>query len=147
MSNGVSQICLTAAVKCVSRLWMLSQKNTQLRSFLTKRELRIQSLLVTRNCTEISCLATPVQVNSKSPLKSAVRPTNPCKSPCPVILYPVFSTGQSVRPEGGRRWAALSGPVRPFSKLALRPGAKDYKPRRPPPSTVKHVSCQGTLPN
>ena len=62
-------------------------------------------------------------------------------------LQPVFSTGQSVRPEGGRRWTALSGPVRSFSKLALRPGAKDYKPRRPPPSTVKHVSCQGTLPN
>jgi len=56
----------------------------------------------------------------------------------------VFSTGQSVRPKGGRRWTALSGPVRSFSKLALRPGAKDYKPHRPPPSTVKHVSCQGT---
>jgi len=55
----------------------------------------------------------------------------------------VFSTGQSVRPEGGRRWTALSDPVRSFSKLALRPGAKDHKPRRPPPSTVKYVSCQG----
>jgi len=59
-------------------------------------------------------------------------------------MLAVFSTGQSVRPEGGRRWTALSGPVRSFSKLALRPGAKDYKPRRPPPSTVKHVSCQET---
>ena len=38
----------------------------------------------------------------------------------------MFSTGQSVRPEGGRLWTALSGPVRSFSKLALRPGAKDY---------------------
>jgi len=61
-------------------------------------------------------------------------------------LQSVFSAGQSVRPEGGRRWTALSGPVQSFSKLALGPGAKDYKPRRPPPSTVKHVSCQGTRP-
>jgi len=58
----------------------------------------------------------------------------------------VFSTGQSVRREGGRQWMALSGPVRSFSKLALRPSAKDYKPRRPPLSTMKHVSCQGTRP-
>ena len=62
-------------------------------------------------------------------------------------LYSVFATGQSVRPEGGRRGTALSGPVRSFSKLALRPGAKDYEPRRPPPSRMKHVSCQGTHPN
>ena len=59
----------------------------------------------------------------------------------------VLATGQSVRPEGGRRWTALCCPVRPFSKLALRPGAKDYKPRRPPPSSMKHASCQATHPN
>jgi len=51
----------------------------------------------------------------------------------------VFSTGQSVRPEGGRRWTALSGPVRSFSKLALRPSAKDYRPRRPP--AVHRETC------
>ena len=38
----------------------------------------------------------------------------------------MFSTGQSVRPEGGRRWTALSGPVPSFPKLARRPDATDY---------------------
>jgi len=43
----------------------------------------------------------------------------------------VFSTGQSVRPEGGRPWTVLSGPVPSFSKLARRPGSKDYAPAVP----------------
>jgi len=46
-------------------------------------------------------------------------------------LFSVFSTGQSVSPEGGRRWTALSGLVPSFSKLARRPGAKDYTPAVP----------------
>jgi len=51
----------------------------------------------------------------------------------------VFSTGQSVRPEGGRRWTALSGPVPSFPKLARHPDATDYIV--PPPSPVKNASC------
>ena len=43
----------------------------------------------------------------------------------------MFSTGQSVRPRAGRRGTAFSGPVRSFSKVALRPTAKDRFPRRP----------------
>jgi len=46
-------------------------------------------------------------------------------------LVPVFSTGQSVRPGAGRRWTAFSGPVRSFSKVALRPTAKDRFPAVP----------------
>ena len=63
------------------------------------------------------------------------------------LSWAVFATGQSVRPGAGRRGTAFGGPVRSFSKLTLRPGAKDYKPRRPLPSSVKHVSCQATRPN
>ena len=75
----------------------------------------------------------PVIVPEESP--SVEHPTD-------TLRPPVFSTGQSVRPGAGRRWTALSGPVRSFSKVALRPTAKDRSPRRPPPSPVKHVSCQ-----
>jgi len=42
----------------------------------------------------------------------------------------VFLTGQSVHPEGGRRWTALSGSVLSFS-IARRPGARDYTPAIP----------------
>ena len=43
----------------------------------------------------------------------------------------VFSTGQSVRPRAGRRWTAFSGPVRSFSKAALRPRPKTVSPAVP----------------